>query len=93
MGWTNDRALEARRSLPATDLQFPDVVADPLGQVSQVYDAVGLPLTSQAESAMRQWLQVRPREAARPPYSLQDYGLTEAQVDERFTAYNGRFRP
>lgn len=92
MGWTTDRALSARASLPATDLQFADVVADPVGQVAQVYDAIGLDLTEEAEAAMRHWLAVRPREASRPPYSLQDYGLSAAQVDERFAAYNERFR-
>jgi len=92
MGWTNDRALAVRDQLPATDVQFEDAVRDPIGQVSRVYDDIGLPLTSEAETAMRQWLQVRPREASRPAYSAQDYGLTPEQIDERFAAYNERFR-
>jgi hypothetical protein len=40
---------------------------------------------------MRRWLKERPREAARPPYGLADYGLQPEQVDERFTLYNKRF--
>jgi hypothetical protein len=35
---------------------------------------------------------VRPRETSRPTYSAQTYGLTPAQIDERFAAYNARFR-
>ncbi|MCU1599972.1 MAG: hypothetical protein JWO22_681 [Frankiales bacterium] len=92
MGWTNDRALAARDRLPATDIEFSDAVADPVGQVARVYAAVGLDLTADAEAAMRHWLEVRPRETARPSYCLEDYGLTPAQVDERFAAYNERFR-
>ncbi len=92
MGWTNDRALAARSTIDATDIEFDDAVADPISQVSRVYDAIGLPLTADAEKAMRHWLEVRPRETARPPYSLEDYGLTPEQVDERFAAYNERFR-
>jgi Sulfotransferase family len=96
MGWTNDRAMATRdgwsdESARVTDIRFDDAVADPIGQVARVYDAVGLPLTVEAEKAMRRWLAERPREAARPPYGLQDYGLRPEQVDERFALYNKRF--
>ena len=40
---------------------------------------------------MRRWLDERPREAARPAYGLETYGLRPEQVDERFTLYNKRF--
>jgi hypothetical protein len=95
MGWANDRAMSVRDGWDSgcvTDIQFEDAVADPIGQVSRVYDAIGVPLTDQARDAMRHWLQVRPREGARPPYRLSDFGLHPEQVDERFTEYNRRFR-
>jgi len=95
MGWTNDRAMAVRDSWSdsvVTDIAFDDAVAHPIGQVARVYQAIGLPLTAEAEAAMRRWLDERPREAARPPYRLEDYGLLPEQVDERFTLYNKRFR-
>ncbi len=97
MGWTNDRAMAARAHWadePArcTDIEFADAVADPIGQVSRVYDAIGMPFTDAAESAMRRWLTDRPREPERPAYALSDYGLDERQIDDRFAAYNHRFR-
>jgi sulfotransferase family protein len=101
MGWTNDRAMAVRDGWAfatgrdthlVTDIAFEDAVADPIGQVARVYDAVGLPLTAEAENAMRRWLIGRPREAARPPYALEAYGLRPEQVDERFALYNKRFR-
>jgi hypothetical protein len=97
MGWTNDRAMAIRdgwqdETEVVTDIGFDDAVADPMGQVARVYDAVGLPLTEAAEDAMRRWLTQRPREVARPPYGLENYGLLPGQVDERFTLYNKRFR-
>ena len=100
MGWTNDRAMAVRdgwasekggESARVTDIGFDDAVADPIGQVARVYDAIDLPLTAEAETAMRLWLKERPREAARPPYGLGDYGLLPEQVDERFALYNKRF--
>ena len=75
-----------------TDIEFADAVADPIGQVARVYDAIGVPLTADAEAAMRRWLAERPREPARPPYAAADFGLSDAQIDERFAAYNARFR-
>lgn len=97
MGWTNDRAMGTRARWagePArcTDIEFGDAVADPIGQVSRVYDAIGVPFTGAAEAAMRRWLQRRPPEPGRPPYALSDYGLDEQRIDERFAAYNSRFR-
>jgi len=97
MGWTNDRAMAVRDGWAdeadrVTDIAFDDAVADQIGQVARVYDAIGLPLTGAAETAMRRWLDQRPREAPRPPYGLANYGLRPEQVDERFTLYNKRFR-
>ncbi|BBY36005.1 putative sulfotransferase [Mycobacterium mantenii] len=96
MGWTNDRAMTIRDRWPddgarVTDIGFDEAVADPIGQVARVYDAIGIPLTAQAEEAMRRWLAHRNREVARPPYGLADFGLRAEQVDERFTLYNKRF--
>jgi hypothetical protein len=97
MGWTNDRAMATRATwtderVRCTDIEFVDAVDDPIGQVARVYDAIGVPLTSEAESAMRRWLIERPRTAARPPYAAVDFGLSDGQIDEQFAAYNSRFR-
>jgi len=97
MGWTNDRAMATRaqwshESQRCTDIEFADAVADPIGQVARVYDAIDVTLTSDAETAMRRWLVERPRESARPPYSAEDFGLSDRRIDERFADYNSRFR-
>jgi hypothetical protein len=96
MGWTNDRAMATRdrwddQAGRVTDIAFDDAVADPILQVSRLYEAVGLALTVEAEGAMRRWLDERPREAARPPYRLENYGLRPEQVDDRFALYNKHF--
>jgi len=97
MGWTNDRAMDTRTAWSdetalCTDIEFADAVADPIGQAARVYDAIGVAFTSEAESAMRRWLVERPREPARPAYAANDFGLSDGQIDERFAAYNYRFR-
>jgi hypothetical protein len=97
MGWTNDRAMATRSGWDdepdrCTDIEFSAAVVDPIGQAARVYDAIGVSLTSDAESAMRRWLAQRPRESARPPYAAPDFGLSDTQIDERFADYNSRFR-
>ena len=73
MGWTNDRAMAVRdswadESARVTDIHFDDAVADPIGQVSRLYDELGLSLTDSAVAAMTDWLAHRPREVPRPRY-------------------------
>lgn len=98
MGWTNDRALATRaawnRAAPGlvTDLAFEDAVRQPIESVTKVYDAIGLELTSAAETAMRDWLERRPREAGRPDYRAETYGLSDGQIKDRFSEYEARFR-
>jgi Sulfotransferase family len=97
MGWTNDRAMATRESWAdeshrVTDIEFGDAVADPIGQVGRVYEAIGVELSTDAEAAMRRWLTDRPREPMRPAYALDTYGLSGTQIDERFADYNARFR-
>ena len=96
MGWTNDRAMATRdrwgANAPVTDVRFEDAVADPIGEMARVYDAAGLALTTEAETAMRDWLERRPRETSRPDYAPETYGLDEAMIRERFSAYDARYR-
>ena len=97
MGWTNDRAMATRDSWAdeaqrVTDIEFDDAIADPIGQVRRVYEAIGVELTTDAEAAMRRWLTDRPRGPGRPAYALDTYGLSDTQIDERFADYNERFR-
>ena len=97
MGWTSDRAMTARagwadEAARCTDIEFDAAVTDPIGQAARVYDAIGMPLTGEAESAMRRWLAERPREPARTPYRAADFGFSDDDIDERFAAYTKRFR-
>lgn len=98
MGWTNDRALATRDRWAAegfgavTDVAFEDLLADPFAEVARVYAALGTDLTDDALGAMRSWLARRPRETGRPDYRASTYGLSDELIDERFAAYNLRFR-
>lgn len=68
------------------DVDFRDFRTDPLGTMEDIYRTFGLDLTDEASAAMRA-LDEESRSGDRKPvhkYSLEDYGLTEAQVNAAF---------
>jgi hypothetical protein len=86
-----------KRYAPAQfyDVYYEDFVADPLATVSAVYEYFGLSLTSEARAAMSSVYE-ESRTGKRKPahrYQLSDFGLTAAEVDERFAAYSDRSTP
>ena len=98
MGWTNDRAMATRDWLGRRGRSGSPTSSSPTRSPIRSARWPGCTtrsvstLTADAESAMRRWLVERPREPARPPYSADDFGLSDGQIDERFAAYNARFR-
>lgn len=68
------------------DVDYRDLIADPLNTVADVYRHFGLTLTDEARKAMRD-SHAESQTGARAPkhkYSLADYGLTAEEVKERF---------
>ena len=68
------------------DLDYVDLVKDPVGAVQAVYDHFGIEVTDEARAAMTATHEAS-RQGPRAPkhtYSLADYGLTDEQVKERF---------
>jgi hypothetical protein len=68
------------------DVDYHQLIADPLGTVAEVYRHFSLPLTDEARQAMEAShaeSQTGPR-APKHKYSLADYGLTAEAVKERF---------
>jgi hypothetical protein len=69
------------------DVRYKDFVADPFGTVEAVYGYFGLPLPGAAADAMRSLTGAGRGQGHR--YTLADFGLTGAEVDERFAAIPG----
>jgi len=87
-----DRFLAARgRHDPARflDVDYDQLVADPVGTAEAAYARLGLPLSGAAADAMRA---LRPGGGAPAHrYALADFGLSTGQVRERFAAYLAAF--
>jgi hypothetical protein len=87
--------IEVREVQPAErfiDLQYADLVREPIQQFRQALTKMGLAVGHEDEAAVRRWLEAsradaQPRHAYRP----EDFGLTAGQIGERFRFYTDRY--
>ncbi|MGW0019758.1 sulfotransferase family protein [Rhodococcus sp. NPDC003382] len=71
------------------DVDYRDFVVDPIGTIGSLYDRFGIGLSADAEAAMVA-LHTESRQGDRKPahrYTLEEFGLTVEDVDERFPDY------
>jgi hypothetical protein len=86
------RNAAARARLPAErfiDIDYPELMADPIACTRRVYAAVGAELSARVEERMRTWLasQAKARSGGEHRYALADYGLEAGDVDAAFAPY------
>jgi len=88
------RSIEQREATgtPVVDVRFPDLLADPMGVVADIYRAAGRDLTDDARAAMERYLVERPKgHFGAHRYSAEDFGLDPADLRRRFADYSDRF--
>jgi hypothetical protein len=97
MAWATRRGLAVRDALPDaagrfTDVWYRDAVSDPIAQVERVYGAIGVELIPEARAAMERWL-VEDARSRHPSYtySVEQFGLSDAEIREKFADYIARF--
>lgn len=74
------------------DLQFQEIVADPLACVERIYRHFDLELTPEARKRMLAYLDAHPRdEHGTHQYDLARFGLDEEEVRSTFAAYCDHF--
>ena len=78
-----------RRNDPARflDLHFSELVERPLESIRKIYDYFGFELSAEAERRMRLWREANPPDRGAHIYHLDDFGLVEGEILERFAAY------
>ncbi len=98
MAWTNNRAMAARTRLGDdperfTDITFDEMVADPLRQIAELYQKLGIELTAETETRMRAWLERSNKaQLTRHRYTAAEFGLSAVEIRERFGDYLARFK-
>ena len=90
-----ERALAARDRADArrfVDVDYRDLLADPLAEVERIYARFGLALGVGARDAMLRHLRENPKDKhGAHEYRLEDYGLTPERVCARLAGYLRRF--
>jgi hypothetical protein len=90
-----ERGLAARDRVDAArfvDVTHDDFVADGLAVVRRIYDHFGVAMTDAARVAFEAHAAANPQgKHGRHEYALADYGLSEADVLDRFAPYIERF--
>lgn len=87
--------MEARARLGEdrfVDVRYEDVVREPIRQAERVLARAGIGVDARMEAAMAEFLAGNKREQrAAHHYSLEEFGLSAAQVERDFAAYRARF--
>jgi hypothetical protein len=74
------------------DVQYADLVLDPLGTMARIYGAFGDELDGQAYGAMREHVESHPKgRFGRHGYDLAEFGLDGGALAERFRPYVDRY--
>jgi hypothetical protein len=89
-----DHALACREHIdPARiiDVEYADFIADPVSTARAIYDHFGLPVSQDLEQAWEAHVAAHPQgEHGEHEYTLEQYGLTEAAIRDRFATYLSR---
>lgn len=88
-----ERGLKARDQHPQAniwDAQYERMIAAPIDEVHRIYQHFGLKVSPAFEQAMQQYLaQGRPEKLHK--YTLEQFGLSSADLTSRFGDYSQRF--
>jgi hypothetical protein len=75
------------------DIQFEEVVADPVAALGRAYERFRIPWSSDVERHMRSFLAINPRgKHGSHQYEIEDFGMTLGQIGERFEGYCNEYR-
>lgn len=89
------RATEARKAIPADqqiDVPLAAMSANPESTVRRIYERFGIEFSETARQLVRdRAASGQGRAKKKHSYSATDYGLTDAEINERFAAYRVRY--
>lgn len=87
-----DAFRAARPDVAVVDVQYADLVADPVGTVAGIYAACGDDLSGPAADAMTTYVASNPKNRfGVHRYDLEPYGLDPDEIRERFAGYVERY--
>jgi len=77
---------------PIVDVQYADLMSDPVGTVRAIYAAVGDDLDDRAAASVASYVDAHPRgQFGAHRYDVGEFGLDAGGLAERFSAYTDRY--
>ena len=73
------------------DLEFLNMIKDPIDEMKKIYDFIGEPFGEKTEVAMEAWREENKHEMGAHKYSLEEYDLTESQINNNFSKYQQKY--
>lgn len=89
-----DRMLAVRAELPSErvlDLDYRELVADPIATLARIHQRFALPLDPEAIAAAERWLAESRSLSGRHRYGLDHFELDRGAIERRFAPYQQRF--
>lgn len=75
------------------DVQYQDLMNDPIREVRKIYDYFSLPFSAEMEQSLPAWLKDNPQNKhGKHAYSPEGFGLSSEQIRREFAAYSDQFR-
>jgi hypothetical protein len=83
---------DANPTFPIVDVQYADLVRDPVGAIAGIYAAFGGELSPDARAGMAEHVRAHPQgEFGMHKYDLAQFGLDGPALAERFAGYRERY--
>ena len=73
------------------DLKFLNMIKDPIDEMKKIYNFIGEPFGEKTEVAMEAWREENKHEMGAHKYSLEEYDLTESQINNNFSKYQQKY--
>lgn len=74
------------------DVQYADVMKDPIAECRRIYEHFGEPFTAEVQAAMDGYMAANPKgKHGKHDYTLEEYGLTREGVHAEFADYIARY--
>lgn len=89
-----DASIDARRRLPAgrfIDIQYGDLIANPLGEVERIHAHFGLTFAPSTRQRVDDFLRGDREKKRSHAYAPEDFGLSAHGIRERFAHYIGHY--
>jgi hypothetical protein len=85
--------LEPQHPNQFVDIDYKDFISDPLTSIRSIYSSAGKELSDEAQAEMTQWLDSNPQgKHGKHVYSLENYGISKADVENLFADYVERYQ-